>query len=427
MKKKYINRLIEKEFNRKLKSSGCVLVTGPKFSGKTIMCEQYANSTLALKTANSIKLAKMDPRSTLIGEIPHLIDEWQKAPEIWNEIKDDLDKDYQFGKFIITGSTTPVDSNKIQHSGAGRISTLELKPFTLFESGESTGIVKISDLANGKTTPTISSSENEVSLSDMAFLICRGGWPIATVVEKEYAIDVTKNYYDGLFRIEDESDDFAYFLRNKDINLLSIILKSYARNISTQAKKTSMIKDIIKSGERETLDENTFNAYVDVLKKLFIIYDMPAFNLNIRSSATVRVAPTHHFVDTSIATAALDIRPADLLNDLNSFGMFFEDLAVRDLSVYALANHARLKHYRDSSGQEVDAVMEFDNGDFGIIEVKIASDENIKDGIKSIEKFESKLNEIQRKRLKFKMILTSHGGCYNIEGINVVPITMLKN
>ncbi|MCQ2551108.1 MAG: DUF4143 domain-containing protein [Clostridia bacterium] len=427
MEKKYINRLIEKELNRKLKSSGCVLVTGPKFCGKTTMCEQHAKSTVALKTTNSIQLAKAEPSAALIGEKPHLIDEWQKAPEIWNEIKNDLDKDYQFGKYIITGSTTPIDEKQIQHSGAGRISTLELRPFTLLESGESTGAVSLLSLSQGEKVPTIFAEDNKVSLVDIAHLICRGGWPIATLADKEYAIDVTRNYYQGLFRIEDESDDFAYFLKNKDINLLTNILKSYARNVSTQANKRNMIKDILKGGEREKLDEDTFNKYVDVLKKLFIIYDLPASNFNLRSSATVRVAPTHHFVDTSIALAALDILPEDLLNDLNSFGLFFEDMALRDLSVYASANHARIKHYRDSSGQEVDAIVEFDNGDFGLIEVKIASDENICEGIKSLNRFEAKLNEQQKEHLKFKMILTSHGACYHKDGVNVVPITMLKD
>lgn len=426
MNKKYIKRLIESELIRKLNSSGCVLVTGPKFCGKTTMCEQYAKSMLALKTTNSIDLAQADPKSALVGKTPRLIDEWQKAPEIWNEIKNSLDEDYEFGKYIITGSTTPIDEKRIQHSGAGRISTLQLKPFTLFESGESTGVVSIMNLMNGESVPTLYDAANKTSLKDVAYFICRGGWPISLKAKKEYAIDVTKNYYEGLFRIENESDDFAYFLKNKDVELLTLILKSYARNISTQCKKTKMIADIIESGHRTTLDEDTFNTYSEILKKLFIIFDMPAWNLNLRSSSTVRVSPTHHFVDTSIATSALDINPDDLLNDLNSFGLFFEDLAIRDLSVYAAANHATLKHYRDSSGQEIDAVMEFENGEFGLIEIKIASEKNINNGIKSINRFIKYIDENNLKRLKFKMVLTSHGACYKKEDINVVPITMLK-
>lgn len=427
MENTYVKRLIENELYRKLNSSGCVLVTGPKFCGKSTMCEQYAQSTLALKTSNSIAVAKSDPASTLEGDKPRLIDEWQKAPEIWNVIKDDLDRNYEFGKYIITGSTTPVDEKKIQHSGAGRISTLELKPFTLYESGESSGAVSIRDLSLGKDVNSIYASRNTNSLKDIAYMICRGGWPISLKAKKEFAIDVTKNYYDGLFRIENENDDFALFLKNRDVDLLLLILKSYARNVSTQCKKSRMIKDILDSGARSSLDEETFNSYTDILKKLFIIYDMPAWNFNIRSSVTVRVAPTHHFIDTSIATAALDICPEDLLSDINSFGLFFEDMAVRDLSVYAQANHARLKHYRDNLGHEIDAVMEFENGDYGLIEIKIASEENIDNGIKSLNVFEKNILSSGLKTPKFKMVLTSHGACYNKNGVKVVPITVLKD
>ena len=426
----YIKRLIEDELIRKLKSSGCVLVSGPKFCGKSTTCERFAKSSIALKTDNAIKLAKADPGSALLGEYPHLIDEWQKAPEIWNEIKNDLDKEYIFGKYILTGSTTPVEESKIQHSGAGRISSLILRPFTLYESGESNGNVSIQKLFEDNNAQIITEYEqnNKYTLRDIARLICRGGWPIAVKADSDVALDVTENYYEGLFRVENESDEFALFLRNKDIELLKLILKSYARNISTQSKKTKMIRDILESGSRSTLDEETFNEYTRTLKSLFIIYDLPAWNLNLRTSVAVRSTPTHHFVDTSIATACLGIGPADLLNDMKSFGYFFEDFAVRDLSVYAQANKATIKHYRDSSGQEVDAVIEMKNGEYGAIEIKIASEENIKEGIKSLNAFEQKMISSRLKTPFFKMILTSHGSCYKDgSGVYVVPITYLKN
>lgn len=423
----YIKRLIEDDLLRKLNSSGCVLVSGPKFCGKSTMCEIYAKSVFSLKTSNSIELANSDPRMAISGEYPRLIDEWQKAPEIWNCIRDDLDKDYQFGKYIITGSTTPVDSSKIQHSGAGRISNLLLKPFTLYESGESNGIISLKELFND-SYKEVFYEENQTSLSDIAFLLCRGGWPIAVKAKKEYSLDVTQNYFEGLFRIENESDEFAQFLKNKNLELLQIILKSYARNISTQCKKSKMIKDIIESGMRNTLDENTFNLYSKILQDLYIIYEMPAWNLNLRSSAIIRTSPTHHFIDTSIATAALNIMPADLLNDLKSFGYFFEDFAIRDLSVYAQTIKATIKHYRDSSGQEVDAVIEMPNGEYGTVEIKIYSEKNIKEGIDSLLSFEKKIAESGLKKPKFKMILTSHGPCYkNKDNTYIVPITYLKN
>ncbi len=426
--KDYVNRTIEPYFQRKLNSSGCVLVSGPKFCGKTTMCQHYAKSTISLKTTNAILLASSDPHSTLAGKTPHLIDEWQKVPEIWNLIRDDLDNDYQFGKYILTGSTTPVDPSKIQHSGAGRITTLTLKPFTLWESKDSTGEISLSELFTDLKFKTIYEEDNPMTLSRIAYLVCRGGWPISLKAPEEYAIDVTTNYYDGLFTVEDENDEFALFLKNKNVELLKLILKCYARNISTEAKKTTMISEILDSGIRSKLDEDTFDSYVKLLKDLYIVYDMSAWNLNLRSSIAVRTAPTHHFIDTSIATSSLDITPDDLLNDIRSFGLFFEDMAIRDLSVYAESIGGKLKHYRDSSGQEVDTIIETKNGDYCAIEIKIYSEKNVKDGISSLNRFQKKMESSGNKLPRFKMVLTSHGGCYMTEdGIYIVPISVLKN
>lgn len=424
----YINRVIEPYLDRKLNSSGCVLVNGPKFCGKTTMCKHIAKSSTSLKTNNAILLASSDPKSTLIGEKPHLIDEWQKVPEIWNIIRDDLDNDYQFGKYILTGSTTPVNPEKIQHSGAGRITTLVLKPFTLWESKESSGQISLESLFENSSFNTIYEDKNYIGLDKIAHIICRGGWPISLKAKQEYAIDVTNNYYDGLFTIEDESDEFALLLKNKNIDLLKLVLKEYARNISSQAKKSTMIKEILESGTRLSLDEDTFDSYVKLLKDLYIVFDMPAWNLNLRTSVAVRTSPTHHFIDTSIATCALGITPSDLLNDMHSFGLFFEDLAIRDLSVYAESIGGVLKHYRDSSGQEIDAIIETRNGDYCAIEIKIYSENNVNEAIKSLNKFQDKVIASENRLPKFRMVLTSHGNCYKTkEGIYVVPITMLKN
>jgi len=423
----YLPRLAEKTLARKLESSGCVLVTGPKFCGKSTLCSKYAKSKVFLNNTNSIELARSDPKSALDGETPHLIDEWQKAPEIWNEIKNDLDNKYLFGKYILTGSTTPPNPEKIQHSGAGRISFLSLKPFSLFESRDSTGLVSLTDLfMQNDKFKFIYKEDNNVSLKDIAYLVCRGGWPISVRSNKKSALDVTLNYYDGLFAFENESDEFSSFLKNRDIDLLQTILKCFARNISTQAKKTTMISDIISSGIRKSLDEDTFNIYLKVLKDLFLVFDMPAWNLNLRTSVSVRQAPTHHFVDTSIATACLGIEPNDLLNDLKSFGFFFEDFVVRDLSIYSDYIGAKLKHYRDSSGQEIDAIVELRNGEYGAIEIKISSEKNIAEGIKSLNSFEEMLIRNNLKLPKFKIVITSHGACYKKDNVFIVPINFLK-
>ena len=424
----YINRLIEKQLERKLMTSGCVMVIGPKFCGKSTMCKKFSKSQYLLNTTNAINLIKADPKLALTGEMPHLIDEWQKVPELWNLIKADLDEDYVFGKFIITGSTTPVNPEKIQHSGAGRITRILLKPFTLYESKESSGIVSVNELFTYDSSTFPRKHNNDISLLDIAYILCRGGWPTSIKQKNEYALEVTKNYYEGLFNIENESDEFSEFLKNKDISLLHLILKSYARNVSTQCKKSKIIKDIIESGERNKLDEDTFNKYYEILKNLFIIFELPAANRNLRSSVAVRTSPTIHFVDTSIATAALNIHPNDLINDLKSFGYFFEDLAIRDLSVYAQTNNMKLSHYRDSSGLEVDALIENEKGEYGAVEIKIYSENNIKEGIKSLMRFEEKFERSELSKPTFKMILTSHGPCYiSKEGIYVVPINMLKN
>ena len=426
--KDYIPRLAEKALERKLHSCGCVVVSGPKFCGKSTLCNEYAKSVTTLKTTNAIGMARMDPASALIGDNPHLIDEWQKAPEIWNIIKDDLDKDYQFGKYLLTGSTTPVDPSKIQNSAAGRITSLKLRPFSMLESNESSGVISLSGLfdKNYEFT-TVFAQHNPVSLSDIAHIICRGGWPVAVKAEKEYALDITESYYDGLFTIEDESDEFADFLKNKNIELLKIILKSFARHISTETKNTSMIRDILESGERSKLADETFLAYKKTLEDLFIIYDMPAWNLNLRTSVAVRSAPTHHFVDTSIATSALGIKPADLLNDLRSFGFFFEDMAVRDLSIYAESFGGELKHYRDSNDLEVDAILKLRNGEYGAIEIKIASEKNINEGIDSLARFERKMRDSNLKTPAFKMVLTSHGASFKVKDTYIVPISLLRN
>lgn len=424
----YVKRLTESVLAKKLNSCGCVVVSGPKFCGKSTMCERFANSIIALKTTNEIALANLDPREVLKGEKPRLIDEWQKAPELWNLIRDDLDRNYIFGKYLLTGSTTPVDSSKIQHSGAGRITTMILKPFTLFESGESQGLVSLLSLFKASNKfKTIFNEGNNVGLSDIAHYICRGGWPISLKANKDYAINVTENYFNGLFTIENESDEFSEFLKNKDIELLKLVLKSFARNISTQTKNTKMISDILESGVRKTLDDDTFLKYKKILEDLFIIYEMPSWNLNLRSTVNVRTSPTHHFIDTSIATSALGLKPSDLLNDLKSFGFFFEDMVVRDLSVYAGTFDGVLRHYRDSNGQEVDAIIEIPNGDYCAIEIKLFSEENVKKAIKSLNSFENKIIQSNLKKPKFKMIITSHGPSYKTEDeIYVVPITMLK-
>lgn len=426
---KYLSRLIDIELEKKLKSCGGVLVQGPKWCGKSTTCERFAKSVTSLKTNSAIELAKADPISTLHGATPHLIDEWQKVPEIWNLVRAEIDNRQSFSQFILTGSTTPADISQLHHSGAGRVVPLTMRPLSLYESKDSNGSVSLSDLfyVGLKSSQKSPIENNPMSLFQMAFLMCRGGWPTSVTASQDIALDVTRNYYEGLLNIEDESDEFYEFIRNKDIDLLKLIIKSYARYISTEAKKTSMINDIINSGQRAKLDEDTFNQYLNIIKHLYIVEDMPAWNFNLRSSVAIRTSPTHHFIDTSIALAALGIGPNELINDLKSMGMFFEDMGVRDLTIYSSSLGASLRHYRDSNGLEVDTILSLSNGEYAAIEIKIRSDNNIATGVTSLLNFEKQMVRNGLPTPKIKMILTSHGECTSTEeGIFIVPINYLK-
>ena len=419
----YYERLIEKEIERKLKSSGAVLVAGPKFCGKTTTCMKYQKSFVKLNTKQAIAMARMNPRGVLDGETPRLIDEWQKAPDIWNQVKDDLDFHYEFGKYILTGSSTPADKTEVHHSGAGRITPVRMRPMSLWESKDSKGTVSLAELfKGGKPIPW--DLNPDFSLSDVAHLICRGGWPISVLAPKEIAIEITKNYYNGLFVFEDcENERF----RNKNPEIMKMIVRSYARHISTEAAVSTIIADVRQSNGR-TMDTKTYDNYNEALNDIFIVEDMPAWNPNIRSKTSIRSTPTRHFVDTSIACRALGAGPEDLLHDLESFGLFFEDMAVRDLRIYSEVLDGEVRHYRDNAGLECDAVIHLENGSWGAVEIKLGGDDLIEAGASSLKLLKAKIEEkSNEKSPSFLMVLTAVGGAYQREdGVFVVPINLLK-
>ena len=419
----YYERLIEKEIERKLKSSGAVLVAGPKFCGKTTTCMKYQKSFVKLNTKQAIAMARMNPGGVLDGETPRLIDEWQKAPDIWNQVKDDLDFHYEFGKYILTGSSTPADKTEVHHSGAGRITPVRMRPMSLWESKDSKGTVSLAELfKGGKPIPW--DLNPDFSLSDVAHLICRGGWPISVLAPKEIAIEITKNYYNGLFVFEDCKNER---FRNKNPEIMKMIVRSYARHISTEAAVSTIIADVRQSNER-TMDTKTYDDYNEALNDIFIIEDMPAWNPNIRSKTSIRSTPTRHFVDTSIACRALGAGPEDLLNDLESFGLFFEDMAVRDLRIYSDVLGGEVRHYRDNAGLECDAVIHLENGSWGAVEIKLGGDDLIEAGASSLKLLKAKIEEkSSEKSPSFLMVLTAVGGAYQREdGVFVVPINLLK-
>lgn len=419
----YYERLLEKEIKRKMQTSGAVVVMGPKFCGKTTTCMLFQKSFVKLSTKQSITMARLNSKGVLMGEKPRLIDEWQKAPDIWNQIRDDLDLDYQFGKYILTGSSTPADKTEVHHSGAGRITPVKMRPMSLWESRESKGLVSLEQLFSD--TENFPWDLNDSwTLRDVAHVLCRGGWPISVLAPEDISIEITRNYYNGLFVFEDcENERF----RNKDPEVLRMIVRSYARHISTEAAKTTIIKDVKQQNER-TMDSKTFDDYLEALRDLYILDDMNAWNPNIRSKTSIRSTPTRHFVDTSIACRALNIGPDDLMNDLESFGLLFEDMAVRDLQVYASTLGGEVRHYRDNAGLECDAVVHLENGQWGAIEIKLGGNELIETAANSLKTLRDKILEKSDELApSFLMVLTAVGGAYKRDdGIFVVPINFLK-
>lgn len=423
MEKGYYGRLAEKSIDLKLRTSGAVLVAGPKFCGKTTTCMLYQKSFIKLNTVQAIKMARLNPKGVLFGEKPRLVDEWQTVPDIWNQVKDDLDSEYRFGKYILTGSSTPADKTEIHHSGAGRIATVIMRPMSLWESRESKGSVSLMSIFNNEQE-FIWDMNQEFSLANVAHLLCRGGWPISVLAPSDIALEITKNYYGGLF-IFDDSENERF--RNKKPETLKMILRSFARHISTEASVSSIIGDIRQKNER-TMDTKTFEEYMTALKDLFIVEDMEAWNPNIRSKTSIRSTPTRHFVDTSIACSALNITPNDLMNDMDSFGLFFEDFAVRDLRIYAETLNGEIRHYRDNAGLECDAVIHLSDGRWGAVEIKIGGDNLVEAGANSLKKLRSKIEKKSDEQPpSFLMVLTAVGGAYQRpDGIYVVPINMLK-
>ena len=407
-----------------MRTSGAVVVAGPKFCGKTTTCMLYQKSFVKLNTQQAISMARMNPKAVLNGEKPRLIDEWQKAPDVWNQVKDDLDFNYEFGKYILTGSSTPADKTTVHHSGVGRIASIKMRPMSLWESQESKGSVSLSALFDGKEDEFPWDMNQDFSLEDVASLLCRGGWPISVRAPRDIALEVTKNYWNGLFVFEDcENERF----RNKKPEVLRMIVRSYARHISTEAAASTIIADVRQSNER-TMDAKTFADYMEALNDLYILEDMRAWNPNIRSKTSIRSTPTRHFVDTSIACRALGVSPKDLMGDLESFGLFFEDMAVRDLRIYTESLGGEVLHYRDNAGLECDAVLHLDDGRWGAVEIKLGGDDNIEAGASTLKQLKSKIEEKSDENApSFLLVLTAVGGAYRREdGVFVAPINLIK-
>lgn len=423
--KVYKKRIADDILKRKLEGKGAVLIEGPKWCGKTTTAEQVAASVLYMddpeKKAQNITMAELSPKRLLAGETPRLIDEWQLAPKLWDAIRFEVDHRGEMGQFVLTGSAVPADTKEIAHTGTGRFTWLIMRPMSLYESGDSTGQVSLRELFQGADDVV---GESDIDLDRLAFLTCRGGWPQAIDMRDEIALDQAVDYYDAVVNSDINRADGV----QKNPERVKRLMRSYARNQGTQIANTVIAEDVSGSGVISMSDETTAQ-YIDALRKIFVVEDMPAWNPNLRSKAAIRTLDTRYFVDPSIAAAALGIGPEDLLNDLNTFGFIFETLGVRDLRVFADALNGTVYHYRDKDGLECDAVVHLRNGAYGLIEIKLGGDRLIEEGAKSLLTLSGKLDTVKMKQPSFLMVLTGTGdyAYRRTDGVFVVPIGCLKD
>ena len=400
------------------------MIQGPKWCGKTTTAEQIAGSILYManpKDKNqNLSLADLSPDLLLNGKTPRLIDEWQIAPKLWDAVRFEVDHRNLEGQFILTGSSVPANMNDVIHTGTGRISWLTMRPMSLYESGESNGSISLNDLFNSNVSQT---GINNLSLSDIAYLCCRGGWPRSIFLDKDIALEQPYDYYDAVVNVDISKVDNVERNSERTKNLM----KSYARNIGSQASNETIRNDMI-SNDSFSLDSDTILSYINALKKIFVIEEAPAWNPNLRSKTAIRTSNTRYFIDPSIAVAALGLGPNDLINDLNTFGLIFETLCIRDLRVYAESINGQVYHYRDASDLECDAVIHLRNGSYGLIEIKLGGDKLVNDAAENLLKLQSKIDTSKMKNPSFLMILTAQGNyAYRREdGVYIVPIGCLK-
>lgn len=423
--KDYKPRVLDHILEKKLLGKGAVLIEGPKWCGKTTTAEQIANSVLYLADpthrSENLHLVDIAPTILLEGDTPRLIDEWQIAPKLWDAVRFEVDHRNQEGQFILTGSAVPADSSQIEHTGTGRFAWLTMYPMSLFESGESNGTISLAHLFD---TPSQIFARNSLTIQDLTYLICRGGWPRATFMNPEIALEQAYDYYEAIVHADISRVDGIQ--RNPE--RVKKLMRAYARHSGQQVSLATLRKDMLVN-DTDRLDTETINSYISALKKIFVIEDSESWNPNLRSKAAIRSSDTRYFIDPSIAAASLGIGPNDLLNDLKTLGFLFETLCIRDLRVYASALNGKIYHYRDSYGLECDAVLRLRNGSYGLIEIKLGGDNLIEEGAKNLLKLADTIDTTQMKSPSFLMVLTGTGSyAYRREdGVYIVPIGCLKD
>lgn len=425
MEMEYKHRIADGILEKKLRSKGAVLIEGPKWCGKTTTAEQQARSILYMDNPASfesnLQMAEIDPGILLEGDTPRLVDEWQLAPKLWDTMRFEVDHRHQVGQFILTGSAVPSDEESMKHSGTGRFSWLTMRPMSLYESGESNGKVSLSHLFESRENIV---ATNSLRIDDIAFLICRGGWPFACSLQGDAALAQAFDYVDAVIKKDVSRVDGT----NRNITTTRLLMRSYARNQGSQATIGTIVADMMTNDENE-IGIKTAGSYLDALRKIFVIEDSEAWNPNLRSKTAIRIANTRYFIDPSIGTAVLGLGPKDLINDLNTMGLFFETLCVRDLRIFADALDGQVFHYRDKSGLECDAVIHLRNGRYGLVEIKLGGDRLINEGASNLLALVDKINTDKMKEPSFLMVLTGTGdfAYRRKDGVYVVPIGCLKD
>lgn len=421
--KNYLPRITDKLLDERLKAKGAILIEGPKWCGKTTSAKEFAKSFIAMdepdKTKQYKQMAELNPSVLLEGETPRLVDEWQLAPNLWNAVRYEVDKRDDFGQFILTGSAVPAEFDASMHSGTGRISRLYMRTMSLYESKDSDGAISLSNLFDDKEI----SCANHKTLDDIAFLICRGGWPISIKLDGKASLFQAIDYFDSVVKNDISRVDSV----KRDVEKAKSLLRSYARHVGSQAPLETIRKDML-ANQADTFDQVTLYSYIDALKKIFVIEDAPAWNPNIRSKTAIRSTDTRYFIDPSIATAALGIGPKDLIQDLNTMGFLFENLAVRDLRIYSELLDGSVYHYRDKSGLECDAVIHLRNGSYGLVEIKLGGDKLIEEGAQTLKTLSDLIDTNSMKKPSFMMVLCAQApfAYKRNDGVYVVPITSLR-
>ena len=428
--RKYIKRLFDETVEFSLKSKGALVIVGPKWCGKSTTANRYAKTVIDLMPLESrnefIELAKISPANFLnYGPKPILIDEWQHVSFIWDQVKYEVDKTGEFGQYILTGSVTDktksdLNDESSRHTGNGRIIRKMMRTMSLYETGDSNGAVSLLDLKNGK----FSNAMSQKDINDYAYYICRGGWPVAIGKDRDVSLAQARDYYEVV--VTDDIFSLKDIPLRRDEQKARKLMRSYARNVSIAAADTTLRDDM--AGGDESFDKDVFAKYLNALRILYVIEELPAWNPNLRSRTAIRSKETRHFTDPSIGAAALGITPEGIFKDITTFGLLFESLVVHDLRVYADTIGAHVYKYRDSKRREADAVIQFDDGSWALIEVKLGGEDDIKQASENLIRIASDIDSEKTGKAAFLMVITKNKVAYQMEnGVYVVPLCCLKN